>query len=52
MAWASGKVKTRAVLLNWVIAFIGNFIGAIATAGLMFSRRNTHSAAVRWDWWL
>jgi formate/nitrite transporter len=36
MAWASGKIKTRAVLLNWVIAFIGNFIGSIATAGLMF----------------
>jgi formate transporter len=36
MAWASGKVKTRAVLLNWVIAFTGNFIGAIGAAALMF----------------
>ncbi len=36
MAWASGKVKTRAVLLNWVLAFSGNFIGAISAAGLMF----------------
>ncbi|MGB8577022.1 MAG: formate transporter FocA [Pseudolabrys sp.] len=36
MAWASGKVKTRALLLNWVLAFIGNFAGAFATAGLMF----------------
>ncbi len=36
MAWASGKIKTRAVLLNWVIAFGGNFIGSIGTAGLMF----------------
>ena len=36
MAWASGKVKTRAVLLNWVIAFAGNFIGAIGAAALMF----------------
>lgn len=36
MAWASGKVKTRALLLNWVIAFIGNSIGAILTAKLMF----------------
>jgi formate transporter len=36
MAWASGKVKTRALLLNWVLAFIGNFAGALATAGLMF----------------
>ena len=36
MAWASGKVTTRAVLLNWVISFTGNFFGAIATAALMF----------------
>lgn len=36
MAWASGKVKTRALLLNWVIAFTGNFAGAILTAVLMF----------------
>ena len=36
MAWASGKVKTRALLLNWVISFAGNFVGAIATAVLVF----------------
>jgi len=36
MAWASGKVKTRALLLNWILAFIGNFIGAFCTAALMF----------------
>jgi formate/nitrite transporter len=36
MAWASGKVTTAAVLGNWVIAFTGNFIGAIATAALVF----------------
>jgi formate transporter len=36
MAWASGKVKTRALLLNWLIAFAGNCIGAVATAGLVF----------------
>ena len=36
MAWASGKVKTRALLLNWVIVFAGNFVGAFVTAGLMF----------------
>src|SRR4051812_5947643 len=36
MAWASGKVKTRAVVLNWLLAFVGNCIGAIATAGLVF----------------
>jgi formate/nitrite transporter len=36
MAWASGKVKTRSVLLNWLVAFVGNCAGALATAGLMF----------------
>jgi formate transporter len=36
MAWASGKVKTRSLLLNWTITFAGNFVGAILTAGLMF----------------
>ncbi|MFL6796599.1 MAG: formate/nitrite transporter family protein [Xanthobacteraceae bacterium] len=36
MAWAGGKVSTRALLSNWMIAFAGNFAGAILTAGLMF----------------
>ncbi len=36
MAWASGKVTTRAVLSNWVLVFFGNFFGAIATAVLVF----------------
>ena len=36
MAWASGKVETRELLLNWMTVFVGNFVGAIFTAGLMF----------------
>jgi len=36
MAWASGKVRTRDLLFNWVVAFVGNFAGAFATAALMF----------------
>jgi formate transporter len=36
MAWASGKVKTRALLLNWVLSFTGNTIGAMLTAALTF----------------
>jgi formate/nitrite transporter len=36
MAWASKKVKTRALVLNWVLSFTGNFVGAIATAVLVF----------------
>lgn len=36
MAWASGKVTGRALLRNWLIVYVGNFIGSLATAGLMF----------------
>jgi formate/nitrite transporter len=36
MAWASGKITTGALLFNWCVVFIGNFVGALATAGLMF----------------
>jgi formate/nitrite transporter len=32
MAWASGRVKTPALLRNWVVVFAGNFVGAVATA--------------------
>ena len=39
MAWASGRVKTPALLLNWVLAFLGNFAGAFFTAALMFYTR-------------
>jgi formate/nitrite transporter len=36
MAWASRKVTTRALLANWAIAYLGNCVGAVATAGLTF----------------
>ncbi len=36
MAWASGKVRGLEVLRNWIIVYIGNFFGAVGTAGLMF----------------
>lgn len=36
MAWASHKVSTGQLLLNWTIAFIGNATGAFAAAVLMF----------------
>src|SRR5688572_17842539 len=36
MAWASKKVTTSALLRNWVIVYVGNFIGAVGTAALMF----------------
>jgi formate transporter FocA len=36
MAWASGKVTTRALLRNWVIVYLGNFVGSLGTAALLF----------------
>lgn len=36
MAWASGKVTGRALLRNWVIVYLGNFLGSISTAIMMF----------------
>jgi formate/nitrite transporter len=36
IAWASGRVKTRDVLFNWVVVFLGNVAGGIVTAALMF----------------
>jgi formate transporter FocA len=36
MAWASGKVSTKALMRNWVIVYMGNFIGSVGTAGLIF----------------
>jgi formate transporter FocA len=32
MAWASRRVSTGRVLRNWLIVYIGNFIGSVATA--------------------
>ena len=37
MAWANHKVTTNALLKNWLIVYIGNFVGAFATAILMFA---------------
>src|SRR5215510_11066489 len=36
MAWASRKVTTAALMRNWLIVYLGNFVGAIGTAILMF----------------
>jgi formate/nitrite transporter len=36
MAWASKKVTTGAMLRNWVIVYIGNFVGSILTAYMVF----------------
>jgi formate/nitrite transporter len=36
IAWASQKVSTRALMRNWTIVYLGNFLGSIATALLIF----------------
>lgn len=37
IAWASGTVSTKQVLRNWMIVYIGNLIGALATALLLYA---------------
>jgi formate transporter len=36
MAWASRRVSTARLLRNWTLVYIGNFSGAIATAGILY----------------
>lgn len=40
MAWADGKISTRALLRNWTVVFVGNFIGAAGLALLVFLARH------------
>jgi formate/nitrite transporter len=39
MAWASRRVSTGRLLGNWTIVWIGNFVGAFATAILLFASK-------------
>ena len=39
MAWASGRVSGKALLRNWAIVYLGNFVGSFATAVMMFFTR-------------
>ena len=36
MAWANGKVTAWALLRNWIIVYLGNFVGSVGTVVLMF----------------
>jgi formate transporter len=36
MAWASGRIRTRSLARNWALVYIGNFIGAVGTALLVY----------------
>lgn len=35
MAWASGKIGTREVVRNWVLAYVGNVVGCLGTVLLV-----------------
>lgn len=39
MAFTNGKVTWQALLRNWVIVYLGNFVGSVATAVIMFLTR-------------
>ena len=43
MAFASGKVSFSALLRNWAIVYVSNFVGAVLTAALVFAA-NHHLA--------
>jgi formate/nitrite transporter len=36
MAWASGRVGTGVLLKNWLVVYLGNFVGSFGTALLVF----------------
>lgn len=36
IAFASGRIPFSALLRNWVIVYVGNFVGSVVTAYLMF----------------
>ena len=36
MAWASRRVSTARLLRNWALVYVGNFVGALATVGLLY----------------
>jgi formate transporter len=35
MGWASGRVRTWRILRNWVLVYVGNLVGVVATAMLV-----------------
>jgi len=36
MAWAGRRIGARALFRNWAIVYVGNFVGAVATAMLVY----------------
>jgi len=39
MAWAGRRVTTSRLLWTWLLVYLGNFAGAVATAGLVYAAR-------------
>jgi formate/nitrite transporter len=39
MAWGSRRISTASLLRNWSIVYVGNFVGALGTAVLVFLAR-------------
>jgi len=42
MGWASGKISTRALMRNWAIVYVGNFVGAVGMAMLAYGSGYLH----------
>ncbi|MBT3767947.1 MAG: formate/nitrite transporter family protein [Rhodospirillaceae bacterium] len=36
MAWAENKISTHQLMRNWLLVYIGNFVGAMATALIVY----------------
>jgi len=36
MAWTTRRVSTRVLLRNWLVVYLGNFVGSVGTVLLMF----------------
>src|SRR6516164_10418934 len=39
MAWASRRVATASLIANWTLVWIGNFVGALATALIVYATK-------------
>lgn len=39
MAWAGRRVSSRQLISNWALVYLGNLVGALATAGIVFLAR-------------
>ncbi len=37
MAWASGRIRKRQMMRVWTVVWLGNLVGAVATAALVFA---------------